>query len=102
MTNKDAIFVCQLTLDAEQDKRLYVLSEHIRYDDWQVDGPRYTNHVAVSAVNNDWCGIETYIFPADEEGEILSYSELDGSFKGDMDHAKALSGLGFKIVQGAQ
>jgi len=44
---------------------------------------------------------ETYIFPADETGEIQQFSELTGSFQGGMDHKRALLGAGYEIELGS-
>jgi hypothetical protein len=38
---------------------------------------------------------ETYIFPADSDGKILSYGELDGSRRGVCDHDVILSEIGY-------
>ena len=40
---------------------------------------------------------ETYIFAADETGEITAWNELEGSFRGPVDHAKALAGAGYTV-----
>ena len=40
---------------------------------------------------------ETYIFAADETGEITDYLEMSGSFRGALDHVKALNGLGYEV-----
>lgn len=41
---------------------------------------------------------ETYIFPADKDGNITSWGELEGSFKGDWDHVQALKNAGYETV----
>ena len=43
---------------------------------------------------------ETYIFGSDAKGQIVNWSELDGSFKGQLSHETALSNAGYKIVNG--
>jgi hypothetical protein len=40
---------------------------------------------------------ETLIFPADEQGNITSFLDLDGSFKG-LDHERALRNAGYEVV----
>lgn len=72
------------------DARLYKLSEHIEENDIK------TKYVIVSATHA-CSGPETYIFPADLEGEILDWGELSGSFRGGLDHESALEGAGFTI-----
>lgn len=42
---------------------------------------------------------ETYIFPADPNGEVLSWEELKGSFQGAMDISKALRDGGYEEVR---
>lgn len=41
---------------------------------------------------------ETYIFASDEKGKWCSGEALPGSFRGSMDHAKALENMGYRIV----
>lgn len=40
---------------------------------------------------------ETYIFGCDDRGKIILWSELDGSFKGGLDHELALSNAGYIV-----
>lgn len=42
---------------------------------------------------------ETYIFPANSNGEVLSWRELKGSFQGAMDISKALRDGGYEEVR---
>lgn len=44
-------------------------------------------------------GPETYIFPADESCDVADWGELDGSYKGGTDHAKALANAGYTVAQ---
>lgn len=46
--------------------------------------------VVVSAVNAPFSGPETYIFPGDEDGKVTDWGELDGSYRGGLDHEEAL------------
>lgn len=55
-------------------------------------------YVVVSASNVPFSGPETYIFAADEDGKIVRWTELDGSFRGELDHEKALRGAGYEVV----
>ena len=41
---------------------------------------------------------ETYAFAADEAGDCLSWSELDGSQKGEATHAQVLAEMGYGLV----
>ncbi len=55
-------------------------------------------HLIVSAVVAFDTGPETYIFAADASGEITSWHELSGSFKGALDHERALRGAGYTVM----
>jgi len=74
--------------------KLYALSEYIEFG----DGNDKTGFVAVSAAVAYGSGPETYIFPTDENGKVLDWGELPGSFQGDLDHDEALFGMGFSPV----
>lgn len=71
------------------DARLYRVDPPMTYDD-----DKKTNYVVVSAVNVPPYGPETYIFPATRLGEVLDWLELPGSFRGALDHTRALEGAG--------
>lgn len=80
------------------DARLYRLSPPLLRD-----GKVMTTeeHVVVSAVVFA-DGLETYIFAADENGEITEWGELEGSFRGDLDHVRALKKAGYRVVHEPQ
>ena len=40
---------------------------------------------------------ETYLFPSDENGTVISWGELPGSIKGVLDGPAALNGLGYEV-----
>lgn len=42
---------------------------------------------------------ETYIFGCDSAGNIHNWRELEGSFKGEMNIARALQNAGYEIVE---
>lgn len=59
------------------------------------------DRVVVSAVPRAFdTGIpETYIFPAySDEFNVASWGELEGSFRGEMNHNKALRNAGYEVV----
>ena len=68
-------------------------------------------YVAVSAIKPKPTGIteidsfpglldpETYIFGANADGEVVSWSELPGSFKGAMDIPQALRNAGYEVKE---
>lgn len=80
---------------------LYHLSYPATWAKWDYDSdkmvPRLTSYVIVSAaVTPD--GPETFIFPANPKGHLLDKGEMKGSFRGGLDHARALANLGYTIV----
>ena len=75
------------------EQKCYRLSESIKVDDG-----KETNYVIVSAVVA-YSGPETYIFPSNELGEITDYGELEGSFRGALNHEQALKGLGVTEIE---
>ncbi len=50
------------------------------------------SHVVTSAAIAMFTGPETYVFGCDEEGEVADFEELEGSYRGDLDHDRAISG----------
>lgn len=57
-----------------------------------------TEFVVVSATVAPFTGPETYIFPADEDGDITDWGELDGSYRGGLDHTEALTRAGYEVA----
>lgn len=53
-------------------------------------------HVVASGISNIW-GTETYLFGANESGEIVVWSELPGSIRGVVDHEAAFDSIDYKI-----
>lgn len=41
---------------------------------------------------------ETYIFPADENGSVINWGEMEGSFQGGKDHTRALANAGYEVA----
>lgn len=61
-------------------------------------GCEVAEYVIVSAANVPYSGPETYIFSADENGNVTNWSELPGSYRGDLDHENALHRAGYAIA----
>ncbi len=84
------------------DARLYELSKPVTFDKGYDDDSNpiqgETYFVVVSGTHVMFSGPETYVFPADQDGNVLDWGELDGSFRGDIDHEVALEGLGYKVA----
>lgn len=60
--------------------------------------PTHYEYVIVSGVDALFTGPETYIFPADSNGDAVSMLELPGSFRGAIDQEQALHGAGYEII----
>jgi hypothetical protein len=91
------------------DQSLYRLSAPIVYahrDEDGVEEARETSYVVVSASHKQWLqadGVkdlvhETYIFAADADGDVLSWSELEGSEQGVLDHEHVLRSFGATTI----
>ena len=91
----EATFVRDIP-NVRASQKLWKLSEPYTvpcwaYDDDETDAT-VVSHVITSATTV--LGVpETYVFPAAEDGEIVDWGELPGSFKGALDHTEALAGF---------
>ena len=65
---------------------------------WEVL-PRINGHkyVITSATEVEFTGPETYMFAADETGNIIDWCELPGSYRGDLEHSKCFEYINYKI-----
>ena len=100
MTGK-AILLTDVEHKPGAHQALYMLTPPLKQYCWHdedevCDCAKY-KYVVVSGVNV-FGEPETYIFGADGEGEIVSFVELPGSFKGEINHEKALDYAGYEIV----
>lgn len=77
------------------DAALYRLEPALNEDGFE-------NHYVVVSATYGPRNEETYIFPADDEGEVTCWLPLEGSFNGGLDHKKALAGAGYTIHDLAQ
>lgn len=87
----EATFIKNLTSRGGAEQKLYRLSEPFAVKD-NDDEVFQVDHVIVSGVvvvNRP----ETYVFPANEIGEIVDWLEQPGSFQGAVDHQRALDGF---------
>lgn len=84
------------------DWRAYELDPPLKTTRWDGDSNTEVDvevkYVVVSAVVAMFSGPETFIFPGDADGKIVDWGELDGSFRGGLDHERALSNIGYKIA----
>lgn len=90
---KTAQFIKDVSENFTGKAYLYKLSERMKdYDGQEVD----TDYVVSSAATG--MGFETYLFPADEKGKVISWGELPGSIKGVCDTNVPLESLGYEII----
>lgn len=89
--SKIAVPVKRRVRNMQGDARLYRLNEPL-------DGHTY---VVVSAIDERpaFRIHETYIFGADHAGNIKSWGELEGSYKGGTDHEEALRRAGYEVAK---
>lgn len=97
---KTATLITSGLPDFTGDAALYKCDPPMEYERL-VDG-EYTKdmaeYVVVSATTALFTGPETYIFPADANGNVINWLELDGSFRGALDHNEALQNAGYEVV----
>ena len=60
----------------------------------RIEGNKY---VITSVSNVQFTGPETYMFAADEKGNIINWGELPGSYRGELNHQKCFENLDYKI-----
>lgn len=60
----------------------------------KINGYKY---VITSAKSVQFSGPETYMFGADENGEIVDWCELPGSFRGELNHKKCFEEIGYNV-----
>jgi hypothetical protein len=61
--------------------------------------PKHEGHefVVVSSIDNHW-GYETYLFPANDKGEVIDWMEMQGSQKGTQSHTVVWTVAGYVIA----
>lgn len=97
MSTKKAVFVKDVSKNFNGEAALYRLSPPMEIRDWDENVTGTTDYVVVSAAMVPYTGPETYIFPANENGEVVSWGELDGSFRGELNIPAALRNAGYSI-----
>ena len=96
---KTATLLKTQTSEANAEQRVYRLDPPHVEADWE--GEEHTHDtVVVSAVYAMFSGPETYIFPGTADGEITDWGELEGSYRGGLDHEEALRGMGYEVFNG--
>lgn len=93
---KTATFVRDVSADFNGHAAHYSLSEPIVETSWEGEVRGEYSDVIVSAVST--YAYETLIFPATKDGKIVNFGDLDGSMRGTLDHADALSNAGYVLA----
>jgi hypothetical protein len=85
---------------------VYRLNPPMRVEtpDWESDNEdavlvKHYEYVVVSRANVPYSGWETYIFPANEHGEITDWGELPGSQRGDVSHEDVLYQIDYLVCE---
>jgi len=89
------------------DARLYRVEPAMKYWKWegQEREEAEVEYIVVSGINGIYrltSDPETFIFPADESGMVVSWGELDGSFRGGVNHEQALANAGYSLTENGQ
>lgn len=88
--------------NGQGDGRVYALDPPMPVHVWGADhGDECTcaptSHVWISAAVVPYSGPETCIFPCDADGDVTDWGELDGSYRGGLDHEAALESAGYEV-----
>jgi hypothetical protein len=83
--------------EARGDMELWKVDPPVKYCVYNTrtrkDVEHKTSYVVVSAVVAPFSGSETYIFPADRDGNVIDWGELPGSSRGTMDHKEVIMNI---------
>jgi len=95
---KTAQLIKDVSKDFTGTAKVYKLEPPFRVvADWDGDFGGKVKYVVVSTTYAPFSGIETYIFPSDDKGNILDWGELQGSEQGTGSHILVLKNLGYTI-----
>ncbi len=63
--------------------------------------PRINGHkwIITSAKDIPFTGPETYMFGADENGHIVEWDELEGSYRGGLEHRICFQNIGYNTYE---
>lgn len=86
----DAEVVCSLDSFTGTAK-LWKLSKSIKVVNW-LEQEFTVEYVITSAVIG-YNGRETFVFPANKDGKVVDWGELEGSLRGHLDHDAAICGF---------
>jgi hypothetical protein len=74
------------------DAILWELSEPVPDGDGGTTSHVITSRIAFGETR------ETYIFPADEGGNVTSWGEMSGSLRGEWEHEDAIREAGWRVI----
>lgn len=74
-------------------QKLYRPSDPYRVRAYGDDEGELETSFVVTSAAVAYGGPETYVFAADKRGHVLDWSELPGSFRGSLDHERAIAGF---------
>lgn len=96
-----AFYIKALPYNNGADQKLYRLEPPIGYTTYghNDEESKTSEYVIVSGANIMFSGPETYIFPADSDGNVTSWGELSGSFRGAINHQKSIENAGYMLVE---
>lgn len=95
--NKTATFIKEFPFNGSALWKLYKCDPPLEGYEWE-DTQVGAEYVIVSAAMVPYTGPETYIFQANEDGEVIDWGELPGSYRGGLSHAQALQNVGYTVV----
>jgi len=93
---KRAMFIKKIEIGAG-DALLYKLSDPVEFNDAGVRKQTFTVVVSATTMPHNKQKV-AQIFPCDDDGNILSWQEAQGSQKGTLDHEKALEAAGYEVM----
>ena len=77
---------------------LYKVNPPIREEGWGEEDAVQLHHYVIASAVDSMFGVETYLFPADGDGEITSWGELEGSMKGVVSHSAVFDNIGYDVL----
>ena len=64
---------------------------------YRCEPPHHGNEFVIASTSS-FCGLETYLFPATEDGEIKDWLEMEGSMKGTSSHQEVWANAGYEMA----
>ena len=93
-----ATFIKAMGKEFAGDARLYKLNPAMSIKNWDGEETGKTEFVVVSGAHALFSGAETLIFASDETGKVADWMDLPGSFRGSINHERALLDAGYELA----